>query len=121
MFSYNTNNETILKLVQSDLGLNPKQILTLSKNYHLENNVIFEKSMKKLTEAKGKLFSVADGNEYVKSEALTRQEMKLWLKNSGVPEDTCEKFLQNDLAEVVIQFILEKFLVRKRIEYCHVD
>ena len=104
LFGGSTSNKGILKLVQNDLGLNPKQIITLAKNCHGYLDEILEKNMKKLTDAKGKLFEIDSNSEYVKSEALTHQDMKLWLKKAGVSEDTTEKFLQNtDFAETIIQ------------------
>jgi len=106
LFDGNTSNKAIMELAQNDLGLNPKQILTLAKNCHGFLEEILEKYMKKLTDAKGKLFAIDSNSEYVKSEALTHEDMKLWLKKSGVSDDTADKILQNtDFAETIIQIL----------------
>lgn len=99
------DNEEIIKLLDADLGLNNKQIITYLKNHQMYVGGPLDKIIAKFKEIKGKEFSVSTENKYIKNTPMTKNDMINYLKNIGVPEDESNIFINFEGAEVLIQLI----------------
>ena len=98
----------ILRMLDSNLGLNKKQMITLCKQCELGSlrEEDMGKVIDKFLKAKDKKFDFSNKSVYKKEEPMTEKDIIQYLQKFGVKEDLCKLFCKQDAAEPIIRLML---------------
>lgn len=101
------NSDDILKILNADLGLNKKQIITLCKQYDSSSfsTPDMEHVLDKMAKAKDKKFEFNKESIYKKADEMTEKDIIQYLQKLGLKEDECITFSKNDIAEPIIRMM----------------
>ena len=104
----NINPEIIIKLLDADLGLNTKQIITLCRQCNLGSvaDSDIEKIIDKIAKVKDKKFSFSKESIYKKDSPMTEQDIIRYLLATGVPKDVSKTFSKQEIAEPVVRLLM---------------
>ncbi len=101
------NSDDILKVLNADLGLNKKQIITLCKQSDSSSfsTPDMEHVLDKMVKAKDKKFDFNKKSIYKKADEMTEKDIIQYLQKLGLKEDECITFSKNDIAEPIIRMM----------------
>ncbi len=98
-----TDNKLILDLLNSNTGLNNKQIITMIKNFVTPEDV--SQTLQKIECSGGKEISVSSDNFYKKQKPMSSEEIYAYVKQQGLSEEECQKFCRSEYAGSLIESI----------------
>lgn len=99
-------SDVMIKILDTDTGLNNKQIVTFckySENYNGSNEM--KKALDKFAEKKDKKFSFSTEQTYKKNEPMTNEEITKYLRTIGASEDDIARLCEHNIAETVIKLM----------------
>ena len=95
----------LLKILDSDIGLNNKQIITYLKTTDSFDSTTIDKVLEHFSEIKDKKFEYGKKSVYKKDKPMTKQDMFNYVRALGVSEEECKIFCEFEIAEPVIKLL----------------
>ena len=97
--------EMVLKILDSDMGLNNKQIITFNKHCNVYSGAEMDKAYEKFAKMKDKKFEFSVDSIYKKNKPMTQEDIFKYLRELGLAENDCKVFCKHDAAEVIVKLM----------------